>query len=76
MTTEELRYRVYRCIVRKQEGDSWDFKKQWYDKEKEKADLLHDAICMANLIKEEDGIVIIGVDEENEYSICDTEGEE
>lgn len=71
MTTEELRYRVYRCIAKKQEGDSWDFKKQWYDKEKEKTDLLHDVICMANLIKEEDGIIIIGVDEATDYSVCD-----
>ena len=71
MTTEELKYRVYRCIAKKQEGDSWDFKRQWYDQEKDKADLLHDVICMANLIKEEDGLIIIGVDEADNCSICD-----
>ena len=75
MTSEELKYRVYSCIAKKQEGDSGDFKKQWYDMDKPddkgKADLLHDVICMANLIKEEDGIIIIGVDEENDCSICD-----
>ena len=75
MTTEELRYRVYRCIAKKQEGDSWDFKRQWYDKDKEKTDLLHDIICMANLIKDEDGLIIIGVDEEHECSICDVSGD-
>lgn len=67
----QLRNRVLSCISKKQEGDSWDFKRQWYDKEKEKTDLLHDLICMANLIKEEDGLIIIGVDEEKDYAICD-----
>lgn len=75
MTTDELKSRVYRCIARKQEGDSWDFKKQWYDMDKPndkgKACLLHDVICMANLIKDEDGIIIIGVDEEADYTIRD-----
>lgn len=45
----------------KQEGSSWDFKREWHH---DKGSLLHDIICMANLITDEDGIIIIGVDEE------------
>ncbi len=73
-TREELRIRVQLCIARKQEGDSWDFKRQWYCDE-EKGDLLHDVICMSNLITDEDGIIIIGVDEEKNYEIVDISGD-
>lgn len=45
-----------RCISLRREGDSWDFKRQWHDKEKEKSDLLHDIICMSNLVQDEDGL--------------------
>lgn len=44
------------------------FQKEWYQN---KADLLHDIICMANNLSNQDGLIIIGVDEENDYSICD-----
>ena len=60
--------RVQKSIRMKQEGQSWDFKREWHH---DKGSLLHDIICMANLISNEDGIIIIGVDEENEYSIRD-----
>ena len=52
----------------KQEGEYWDFKRQWYSK---KEDMLHDIICMANNLTINDGYIIIGVDEENDYLICD-----
>lgn len=60
--------RVQKYIRMKQEGESWDFKREWHH---DKGSLLHDIICMANLISDEDGIIIIGVDEENDYSIRD-----
>ena len=75
MTTEELKSRVIKCIAKKQEGDYWDFKRQWYDKEKEKTDLLHDIICMANLIRDEDGLIIVGVDEKQDYTLVDVKAD-
>ena len=54
----------------KQEGEYWDFKKQWYEKSK-KTDLLHDIICMANNLANRDAYIIIGIDEEQEYNACD-----
>ena len=55
----ELENRVLDCISLKQEGESWDFKKEWYIK---KYDLLLDIICMSNQVGSEDGIIIIGCD--------------
>ena len=60
--------KILKLISLKQEGDYWDFKKQWYTN---KSDLLHDIICMANNISSDDGYIIIGVDEESDYSILD-----
>ena len=57
---------VRQLIGLQQEGEYWDFKKEWYQN---KADLLHDIICMANNLSNQDGLIIIGVDEENDYSI-------
>lgn len=59
---------VRQLIGLQQEGEYWDFKKEWHQN---KADLLHDIICMANNVSNQDGLIIIGVDEENDYSICD-----
>jgi len=79
MTTEELKAKVLKCIAKKQEGDYWDFKRQWYEidneKDKGRISLLHDVICMANLIKDEDGLIIIGVDEEKDSAICDVKND-
>ena len=71
MMNQDLEARVRRYISLRHEGDSWDFKRQWHDKEKEKSDLLHDIICMSNLVQDEDGLIIIGVDEENGYAVHD-----
>lgn len=61
--------RVVNCIQSKQEGTTWDFKREWYENDKA-PDLLHDIICMANHVNHEDSIIIIGVDEEKDYEIC------
>ena len=45
-----------------QEGSYWDFKREWYSKEKQ-ADLLHDIICMANNMECRDAYIIIGIDD-------------
>lgn len=53
-----------------QEGEYWDFKREWYSNNKE-GDLLHDIICMANNLANRDAYIIIGVDENKCYRICD-----
>ena len=52
----------------KQEGAYWDFKRNWYMKDKT-GDLLHDIICMANNLENRDAYIIIGVDEDNDFDI-------
>ena len=61
--------RTVGCIQSKQENTTWDFKRQWYSPTNS-SDLLHDIICMANQAGREDGLIIVGVDEENDYEIC------
>ena len=61
------KYDIKKLISLKQEGNYWDFKREWYSRDK-KADLLHDIICMANNLVNRDAYIIIGVDEENDYS--------
>lgn len=56
---------VLRLIAFRQEGEYWDFKKEWH---KNKSDLLHDIICMANNLSNHDGLIIIGVNEETDYA--------
>jgi predicted HTH transcriptional regulator len=59
---------MFELISLKQEGEFWDFKKVWYQK---KSDLLHDIICMANNLTNNDAYIIIGVNESENYNICD-----
>ena len=49
---------ISELIDLKTEGDYWDFKVQWHEN---KADLLHDIICMANNLANRDAYLIIGV---------------
>lgn len=63
-----LKQLIQELVLLKQEGSYWDFKKEWYDKEK-KSDLLHDIICMANNLDDRDAYIIIGIDEENNYEV-------
>ena len=63
-------FEIRKIIRLKQEGGYWDFKREWYSQDK-KADLLHDIICMANNLENRDAYIIIGVDEENDYSLVD-----
>lgn len=53
----------------KQEGDHWDSKREWYGN---KTDLLHDIICMANNLSSQDGLIIIGVDEERDQTLLNS----
>ncbi|MGE6513354.1 AlbA family DNA-binding domain-containing protein [Lysinibacillus sphaericus] len=63
-----LKKLIQELISLRQEGSYWDFKKEWYPNEK-KSDLLHDIICMANNLDNKDAYIIIGIDEENNYSV-------
>lgn len=56
---EYLHHQILRLISLKQEGEYWDFKKEWYSK---KSDLLHDIMCFANNLVNSDCYIIIGVD--------------
>lgn len=61
---------IIELIEKKQEGPYWDFKRQWYEKEK-RGNMLHDIISMANNTCNRDAYIIIGVDEENDYALVD-----
>lgn len=65
---------IVSLINLKQEGSYWDFKREWYSSDK-KADLLHDIICMANNLANRDAYIIIGVDEEQDYSLLSMEND-
>ena len=51
MLTNKQKEKIYNLISQKQEGAYWDFKREWYSKEKQ-ADLLHDIICMVVLCQD------------------------
>ena len=59
---------IKKLILLRQEGEYWDFKKEWHIN---KADLLHDIICMANNPSPHDGFIVIGINEETHFSVCD-----
>lgn len=48
-------------ISSKREGEYWDFKEQYHNN---KADLLHDIICMANNRADQDAYIIFGVSDD------------
>ena len=50
---------IKELISLKQEGEYWDFKREWH---KKNSDLLHDIICFANNLVNRDCFIIIGVD--------------
>ena len=63
-----LKSTILKLISLRQEGSYWDFKKEWHSN---KADLLHDIICMSNNLSNKDAYIIIGVDESDNFSIND-----
>lgn len=58
---EALTKEIVALINRKQEGGYWDFKQQWHEN---KAELLHDIICLANNLENHDAYLIFGVEDE------------
>ena len=57
---EVLTKEIVALINRKQEGGYWDFKQQWHEN---KAELLHDIICLANNLENHDAYLIFGVED-------------
>ena len=55
---ETLAGEIRSLINKKQEGGYWDFKLEWHDN---KAQLLHDIICLANNMENHDAYLIFGV---------------
>lgn len=53
-----MKEKIVKLINSKDEGNYWDFKEKWYENN---ARLLHDIICLANNLTDEDGIIIFGV---------------
>ena len=68
---ENLANDIINLIDSQREGAYWDFKQQWYSKEKS-SDMLHDIICMANNLENHDAYIIIGVTDDFElYGVED-----
>lgn len=64
-------YEIRTFIASKREGDYWDFKEKYHVN---KADLLHDIICMANNRADKDGYIIFGISDD--YEIKGIENDE
>lgn len=82
----ELTEEILELINTHQEGGYWDFKREWYDfknenknedkkKPKGESALLHDIICMANNLCNRDAYIVMGVDEEQDYSVIGIEND-
>ena len=68
MSSYEFKERILDLINSKREGPYWNFKREWHN---DNNDLLVDILCFANNLVNKDCYIIIGVDEENDYSIRD-----
>ncbi len=66
MENKTLVDEVKELIALQAEGDYWDFKQQWHDKN---SDLLHDIICMANNLANRDAYIILGVADKSEDGV-------
>ena len=59
---DPLNEEIVRLINNKQESDFYDYKSQWYEKEKME-DFLHDILCLSNNQNNRDAYLIIGVED-------------
>ena len=60
MDQEELTALVVELLATKREDDWWDFKQKH---QRDKAELVHDIICMANNRPRRDSYIIFGVED-------------
>lgn len=56
-----LREEIIKLILARREDDWWDFKREYHH---DKAELVHDIICMANNRPRRDSYIIFGVDDD------------
>lgn len=70
MENEKLLQIVTALIDSKMEGEYWDFKLDFHDN---KAELLHDILCMANNPTPYDGMIIFGV-QDRTFEVIGVEG--
>lgn len=68
---DKLTRKIQTLIGSRSEGDYWDFKEFHHDN---KANLLHDIICMANNLTDEDGLIIFGV-QDGTYKVAGCESD-
>lgn len=73
MVSKEFIEMIAGLIASGQEGDYWDFKQQYHVN---KADLIHDIICMANNRSGRDGYIIFGIADEPKGEVCGVELDE
>lgn len=72
MNKTELKREIISLIESKREGEYWDFK---YCHHSNKANLLHDILCMANNRSNNDGYIIFGI-EDKTFKIVGVENNE
>lgn len=63
MQNTSLEERIKSLIKKKTEGEYWDFKQAWH---KDNERLLHDILCFANTVHDNDCYLIIGVSDTGE----------
>lgn len=68
---KNLEGNILQLIESQTEGDYWDFKEYHHDN---KANLLHDIICMANNRADRDAYIIFGV-RDSDYSVVGVEND-
>ena len=56
MKNTSLESKITNLINKKSEGEYWDFKEKWH---KDNERLLHDILCFANTVHDEDCYLII-----------------
>lgn len=66
-----LKKKIISLIESKYEGEYWDFKEKYYTN---KANMVHDIICMANNRADKDAYIILGI-EDKEFKIVGIEND-
>ena len=71
MNRDDLTSKILNLIESKREDDWWDFKREHHQ---DKAELVHDILCMANNRPRKDSYIIFGVDNET-FSVVGVEAD-
>lgn len=71
MSQQNLQSKIHSLILLAREGDYWDFKERHHDN---KAELLHDILCLANSVNKHEKYLIYGISDSR--SGCEIKGVE